>query len=92
LDGDPRQLLEELLRLGRFVTILEIEIDQPLPVQSENRKDDQDGKVRNQDREVERVGLVNAAKRIFVENLDEIAYQRVRLEDQGRDEKVKHID
>ena len=52
LDGDARQALESLPRLGKVAAVLEVETSQIVAMHAINRKDDQNGKVRNQDREV----------------------------------------
>ena len=48
-----------------------------------DRKDDQNGKVRNQDREVKSVGMVEPAKRVPVKDLEDIADHWILRSDQA---------
>ena len=83
LDGDARQALESLPRLGEFAAVLEIQISQIVAMDAINRKDDQNGKVRNQDREVKSVGMVEPAKRVPVKDLEDIADHWILRSDQA---------
>ena len=77
LDGNARQCLELPLGLRRLAAILHVEINQTIAMNAVDRKDDQDGEIRNQDGKVKGIGLINAAKRVLVKDLVEIIAERL---------------
>ena len=83
LDGDARQAVESPSRLGKVAAVLEVEISQIVAMHAINRKDDQNGKVRNQNGKVKSVGMVEAAKRVPVKDLEDIAHHRILRIDQA---------
>ena len=59
LDGDLRQLLEMRFRIGdSILAMLVIEIDELIAVHSVRGQEDQDNEVRNEQRRIEGVGLI----------------------------------
>src|ERR1019366_5966471 len=72
LDGHPRQCIKSLQRLGRLAAVLHIEINQAIAMNAVTSEDDKDGKVRNQDRQVEPVGVIDTSKGVLVKDLVEV--------------------
>ncbi len=90
LDGDTRQLRELLRRLRRLAAALHVQIDEIVAMNAVDRKNNENSEVRNQYREVESVRSVDAAERIFVEDLVEIVHHGVRGGDQYSEKQLMH--
>ena len=73
LDGDRRQLFELLQRTGRVLLVLQVSVGQQITVDAVNRKDNKNRKVRDQNREIKGIRLVDSAKWVLAKDADEIA-------------------
>ena len=80
LNGDARQFGEARFRFGDLIlAVLVIEIDELVAVHSVERQQDQHDEIRNQQRHVEGVGVIQAAERGVEEVRPQVVAKPVRF-------------
>ena len=92
LHRHPREFFKAARWPRRVALVADINPGQGVTVQAVNRKDDEDGKVRNQNRKVESIRMVETAKGIFLEYAGDVPDEWVRRKHQADQKKGIHLD